>query len=221
MSKKNNASDSMLRTRSKDELEIRKSEFLEICQILDDLEIRYFLQTGILLGAIRHNGFIPWDWDVDISVFSNEIISKTDSVLSKIENSGFTIKRVYKEAPSYKIDFRGQLSEDSTYYTIEGWNHDVKKNFFWRDINQIRKLKVPDHFLKDMRKIKLFNRYHLAPFPTEEYLAYQYGDWKKIIKSTNQNDYYSKEFSGINIYANFLKKVQKFIKNKLWSSKKF
>ena len=63
-------------------------------------------------------------------------------------------------------------------------------------------------FLEKCSKKKLFDRYHLAPFPTEEYLTYQYGDWKKIIKSTNQNDYYSKEFSGINIYANFLKEFK-------------
>ena len=45
----------------------------ELLQLIKDLDafceqngIRYSLAGGTLIGAIRHNGFIPWDDDLDI-----------------------------------------------------------------------------------------------------------------------------------------------------------
>ena len=46
-----------------------------LCDILQDVAnfceesgLRYFLAYGTLIGAIRHNGFIPWDDDIDIAM---------------------------------------------------------------------------------------------------------------------------------------------------------
>lgn len=37
-----------------------------VSQVCDELNLRYYLVFGTLIGAIRHKGFIPWDDDLDI-----------------------------------------------------------------------------------------------------------------------------------------------------------
>lgn len=208
MLKQKNILDEKVRTRTAKELEVRKYEFLKICNLLDKLEIRYFLQGGVLLGAIRHNGFIPWDWDAELSVFSNEVNEKMDLLIKEIKTSGFVIEYYSKELSKLKIDFVGELPRDVTRYTIMGWNHNKKEKIFWR-----KQYKIPDHFLINMKKIKLFDKYHFAHYPPEKYLEYQYGDWKKPLQTSNKYIYMRKEYSGMNFIRDTFKKiVKKFVK---------
>lgn len=55
---------------TKDQLCLLQNEllkmFLDIKRIFDKYEIKYMMSGGSLLGTIRHNGFIPWDDDIDL-----------------------------------------------------------------------------------------------------------------------------------------------------------
>lgn len=61
----------------------------EIASICEENKITYYLCGGSLLGAIRHNGFIPWDDDLDITMYRSELNKLTKILREKYSEKFF------------------------------------------------------------------------------------------------------------------------------------
>lgn len=93
-------------------------DFIDIC---DENNIDYYLFFGTEIGAVRHQGFIPWDDDIDIMMF-REDYEKFLKVMEEKNSEKYTVFDIrYDE--HYFFQF-GRLSLNGTYWA-EYWDSQV------------------------------------------------------------------------------------------------
>ena len=84
------------------------SEILMIMDFVDDVckknEIKYYLVGGSLLGAVRHNGFIPWDDDLDIAMPRSDAERFIDVMNTQYTNCDYRVGSKYTDE-SYQFGF--------------------------------------------------------------------------------------------------------------------
>lgn len=57
-----------------------------LIKYIDDNNIRYYIIGGTMLGAVRHEGFIPWDDDIDSAVPRNDYERLIDLLKSPVDH---------------------------------------------------------------------------------------------------------------------------------------
>lgn len=85
---------------------------MEIERITKKHNINYYLAYGSAIGAVRHNGFIPWDTDVDIIV-DIDSYDYLDDLLSKELNAKYRVKHYKNDDTASLLFSRVVLNNDS------------------------------------------------------------------------------------------------------------
>lgn len=105
------------------QLEIAK----EIRRVCEENGIRYFLADGSFLGAVRHNGFIPWDDDMDLGMLRGDY-KHFCRIAPKALKSEYCLQTWYTD-PNYALPF-AKVRKRNTLYQEEKSNLLAENGFF-------------------------------------------------------------------------------------------
>lgn len=136
---------------------------LEIDTICKKYDIEYFIDYGTMLGAVRHEGFIPWDDDIDINMTEDNYYKWVEACKAELDPK----KRVYGDNRNDR-DFPGTFGR---YIDVESMR--LSSNFaFWKpicgqSIDVFYFIELPGDPVKKQEKIDFY-------FAYDEYANHSY-----------------------------------------------
>lgn len=130
------------------QLEIAK----EIKRVCEQNSIRYWIDSGTLLGAVRHKGFIPWDDDMDMGMMRSDyekFIRIAPECLSEKYELVYWENNEFYPHQFAKVVKRGTIYQEEAH--LKHWNNGIFVDIFPYDVYpNIEKLRKKQGFYLTM-----------------------------------------------------------------------
>ena len=151
----------------------------DIKEILDELEMVFWLDGGTALGAYRDKDFCEDDEDdIDLCTWDNYLYL-LDDIIAKAKEKGFELWHRWE----LEIALKKNGSKIDLFF-----NRKNKKDAYTHlyDGNGIAKyLVIPVRFYESLEKIQFYGMEFNLPSPIEDYLTLKYGDFRTKIHRSN------------------------------------
>ncbi len=102
------------------------SELMRVCK---KHNIKFYASGGTLLGAIRHQGFIPWDDDIDLRMF-REDYNKLCEVADKEFKYPYFFQTNYNDRGTLRGHAQLRNSQTTAMLAAEGKNYNFNQGIF-------------------------------------------------------------------------------------------
>ncbi|WP_052380316.1 LicD family protein [Paenibacillus camerounensis] len=132
---------------------IQLEMLLEIDRICRKYQIPYRLIGGSLIGAVRHQGFIPWDPDADISMNRIDYNLFFEVCKDELDKDKFFLQE-WRTDPKYRWNYARMLRNNTEFVRAGHENIEAKNGVF---VDIICADRVPDS--KVLRPLHCFSCY--------------------------------------------------------------